>query len=468
MQSISSKFVVVREAPLPGLQTQYVSRSRARLGPLHSVRRLLLAVALPLFVACSPAAEPTIAAEPPRLGLELVARGLEMPSTITGTPDGSLYINETHSGLIRVIHRDGTLRPEPFLDFSDRIRVEGEGGLLGLAFHPDYESNGRLFVHYTRASDGAIIVSELGRAADGVSADPASERVLLTVDHPSAYHNGGQLAFGPDGNLYVGLGDGSSLGSLGDSLGNAQNPEALLGKILRIDVGGVPGADRSYAIPPDNPFAGGGGAPEVYVSGLRNPWRFSFDHATDALWIADVGEGAYEEVNRLDAGNAAGANLGWSVMEGNHCYYLLPCDTTAFVAPLSEYPRDVGCAVIGGYVYRGEAIPGLAGWYLFADYCTGALFGVPSDAKPAAGEVIEPRVLLETGTTVSTFGRGADGELYMADFFGGSIHRIVVVEAGRSAPGRWHSWSRLASPPLESRWRKIEGAMHREAAARCL
>jgi glucose/arabinose dehydrogenase len=370
---------------------------------------------------------PTTAANRPSLSIELVAGGLDWPSTITGSPDGALYVNETRSGLIRVINRDGTLREEPFLDLSDRIGVDGERGLLGLAFHPDYDANDRLFVHYTRLNDGAVIVSELKRAADGASADPASERVLLTVVHPSAYHNGGQLAFGPDGYLYVGLGDG---GSLGDSLGNAQNPQAQLGKILRIDVDGAPGADRPYAIPPDNPFAAGGGAPEVYVLGLRNPWRFSFDDANDALWIADVGEGAYEEVDRLDGGSAAGANLGWSVLEGNHCYNLLPCDATIFVPPITEYHRDVRCAVIGGYVYRGEAIPALVGWYLFADYCTGELFGVPYDVRPAVGEVIEPDVLFETGFEVSTFGRGLDGELYVADMFGGRIYRIVVAEAG--------------------------------------
>jgi glucose/arabinose dehydrogenase len=422
---------------------------------LWSVRRLLLAAGLLLFGACSLAApssngtpgsaqttlpaaspttsaisqtpEPSSAAVPPPLRLELVASGFDWPSTITGAPDGALFVNETHSGQVRVIDRNGTLRGEPLLDLSDRIRVEGERGLLGLALHPDYASNGRFFVHYTRRDDGAVVVAEFRRAADGISADPASEQVLLTVDHPSADHNGGQLAFGPDGYLYVGLGDG---GSLGDSLGNAQNPDALLGKILRIDVDAVPSADRSYAIPPGNPFADGGGAPEVYVYGVRNPWRFSFDQTTDALWVADVGEGAYEEVTRLDAGTAAGANLGWSVMEGNHCYNLLPCDTTPFITPLTEYHRTVGCAVIGGYVYRGAAIPGLIGWYLFADYCTGALFGVPSDAWSAPGQVIEPRVLLGTGLQVSTFGRSEDGELYMADLSAGTIYRIAVAQPG--------------------------------------
>lgn len=350
-----------------------------------------------------------------------------MPSTITGTPDGSLYINETHSGLVRVIQPDDMLRPEPFLDISDRIGIDGERGLLGLALHPDYKSNGRFFVHYTRASDGAIVISEFRMGSDGISADPTFERVLLTVDHPTAYHNGGQLAFGPDGYLYVGLGDG---GSLGDSLGNAQNPKALLGKVLRMDVDSAPGAGTAYAIPSDNPFAGGGGAGEVYVFGVRNPWRFSFDHVIGALWIADVGEGSYDEVTRLDTSTAGGANLGWSVTEGSRCYNLLPCDTTPFVAPLTEYSRDVGCAVIGGYVYRGDSIPDLAGWYLFADYCTGALFGVPSDAQPAAGDVIAPRVLLAGGFQVSTLGEGPDGELYLADFVGGGIYRVVSAGPG--------------------------------------
>jgi glucose/arabinose dehydrogenase len=424
-----------------------VARARApdnkRAGILRSVHRLLPALGPLLLVACSapvssltgtptpnpsPSAAPSpvgsaavSAAEPPLLSLELVGSDLEAPSTINVAPDGTLYVNETRSGLVRVISPDGTLRPEPFLDFSDRISTDGERGLLGLAFHPDYDSTGRFFVDYTRASDGAIIVSELRRGEESVSADAASERVLLAVDHPSDIHNGGQLAFGPDGYLYVGLGDG---GSHGDSLGNAQNPQTMLGSILRIDVDGESVAGKGYTIPPDNTFVDGGGAPEVYVFGVRNPWRFSFDPATDALWIADVGEGAFDEVDRLDPRAAAGANLGWSVVEGIHCFNGLPCDPGAFVAPLTGYGRDLGCAVIGGYVFRGEAIPGLAGWYLFADYCTGAVFGVPSDAQPAAGEVIQPRVLLETGLPVSTFGRGPDGALYLADFRG-SIYRII-------------------------------------------
>ena len=216
--------------------------------------------------------------EPVPLHLQLVAAGLEFPSAIVGGPDGTFYVTESRSGLIRVIEADGSVRSEPFLDLSDRVLTGGERGLLGLALHPDYESNGRLFVHYTRAPDGAVIVSEFARAGDRDSAELGSEQMLLTVDHPSDSHNGGQLEFGPDGYLYIGLGDGADT-----ALGHGQNARTLLGKVLRIDVDGEPSDGRAYVIPEDNPFVAGGGAAEVYLLGLRNPWRFSFDDATDAL-----------------------------------------------------------------------------------------------------------------------------------------------------------------------------------------
>ena len=207
--------------------------------------------------------------------------------------------------------------------------------------------------------------------------DPTTERVLLRVDQPFSNHNGGQLAFGPDGFLYIGLGDG---GSGGDPQGNGQNPNSLLGKILRIDVEGDP-----YAIPPDNPFADGGGAAEALLIGLRNPWRFSFDRDTGLLWIGDPGQNAAEEIDRVDPIADAGANLGWNVMEASQCFAQPNCVTGGLTLPIAEYGRDLGCAVTGGYVYRGEAIPDLRGWYLFSDYCSGILFGVPSDAEGVIG-----------------------------------------------------------------------------------
>ena len=240
---------------------------------------------------------------------------------------------------------------------------------------------------------------------------------MLRLAQPYANHNGGQLAFGPDGLLYMGLGDG---GSQGDPNGNGQNPHTLLGKVLRLDVE-VDG--ESYAIPGENPFADGqAGAPEVFLVGLRNPWRFSFDRETGLLWIADVGQSAYEEVDRIDPAADAGANLGWNTMEASHCWEVTDCATDGLTLPVAEYGHDLGCSITGGYVYRGEAIPDLRGWYLFSDYCSGTLFGIPSDSEGS----IAPRVLLETGARVSTFGEDADGELYLADVEAGTVYRVVA------------------------------------------
>jgi glucose/arabinose dehydrogenase len=303
------------------------------------------------------------------------------------------------------------------LDITDRVLGDGEQGLLGLAVHPDWAGDGlRAYVHYTdRAGDTVLSEFLVTDFALPHRLDSATERVLLRVDQPYANHNGGQLAFGPDGYLYLGLGGG---GAGGDPHGHGQNPATLLGSILRLDVGGD--ADDGYGIPGDNPFAGGdGGAPEVYLYGLRNPWRFSFDRETGLLWVADVGQNAFEEVNRVDPVADAGANLGWNRMEASHCY-LAGCSGEGLLLPVAEYGRDAGCSVTGGFVYRGEAIEALRGWYLFSDYCSGRIFGIPSDATG----VIAPRILLDTGLSVSSFGQGADGELYVADIGGGGIYRI--------------------------------------------
>ena len=365
-----------------------------------------------------------IADDPPALALEAVAGGLADPIGIATGPDGWLLVQEQNGRVIAVELASGATSVA--LDLTDRVLGGGERGLLGLALHPDWPDDGRAFVHYSDRN-GDTVLSEFPSAdANGAPPrlDAGSERVLMTVDQPFSNHNGGQLAFGPDGHLWFGLGDG---GSGGDPMGNGQNPNALLGKILRLDVS-APGGDAGYGVPDDNPFVDGGGAPEAYLVGLRNPWRFSFDRATDELWIADVGQNAYEEIDRLDPVADAGANLGWNHMEASHCY-LSGCSMDGLVQPVAEYGRDLGCSVTGGHVYRGAAINGLTGWYLFSDFCSGLLFGVRSDAPiPAAGEAAQsPRILLETGANVTSFGEDADGELYLVDVGSGTLYRIVAA-----------------------------------------
>jgi glucose/arabinose dehydrogenase len=294
--------------------------------------------------------------------------------------------------------------------------------LLGLAFHPDFAANRRLFVHYSRAGDGATVVSELRASADLQTADPSSERVLLTVAQPFANHNGGQLAFGPDGYLYIGLGDG---GGAGDSLGNAQNRNVLLGKILRIDVDAPAQGQRAYALPADNPFGPegtdpGGGLPEIWAIGLRNPWRFSFDPAVGDLFIGDVGQGGWEEIDRHQVNSSGGQNYVWNAMEGRHCYQD-GCGQQGYVMPIAEYGHDLGCSVTGGYVYRGATQPTLQGVYVFADYCSGVVFTLQADLRTDV-----PKRVLDSGLNVSAFGTDEEGGLYLADIAGGGIYRVLV------------------------------------------
>ncbi len=360
-----------------------------------------------------------VAGDPPPVALEPLADGLASPISITDAPGGWLLVNEQAGRVVAL--QPGTGERTTVVDLGDRIRSGGEQGLLGLVLHPGWPEVGRAFVHYT-ATDGSAVLAELAGTQDGAAApilDAASERVLLNIPDPYANHNGGQLEFGPDGYLWVGLGDG---GAGGDPLGHGQDVDTLLGSILRLDVS-TPG---SYAIPPDNPYASGGGAPEIYLSGLRNPWRFSFDTDTDALWIADVGQNGFEEIDRLDPVADAGANLGWNVMEGAHCFADPGCSPDGLVLPLAEYGRDLGFSVTGGYVVRGGSVPGLAGWYVFADY-GGNVFGIPADAAaPTDGTALAPRVLIGTDLSISAFGLGEDGELYVADYIGGVLYRIVA------------------------------------------
>lgn len=349
--------------------------------------------------------------------LAQVAGGLQEPVFLTHAGDGSgrLFIVE-QPGVIRIL-QDGALSPEPFLDITERVNDRSnEQGLLGLAFHPQYAANGWFFVNYTDAG-GDTVIARFQVSSDPDRADPASETVLLTVDQPYPNHNGGDLAFGPDGYLYIGLGDG---GSANDPQDNAQNLESLLGKLLRIDVN-APGA--TYAIPPDNPFAGRPDArPEIWAWGLRNPWRFSFDRATGDLYIADVGQGQIEEVNFQPAGSPGGENYGWRPLEGTRLTGLDRAAPAGAAPPVTEYTHaEGGCSVTGGYVYRGQALPALHGAYFFADYCTGIVWSL---ARDAAGQW-QRQVFDETGFQVSSFGEDAAGELYLLGHRDGGVYQLV-------------------------------------------
>lgn len=341
----------------------------------------------------------------------VVTGGLEKPLFLTHAGDGSdrLYVLE-QPGRIRLLE-NGILSTAPFLDLTDRVLMDDtERGLLGLAFHPDYRRNGRLFVNYTRRPDGATVVAEYrrGRSPEMASRD---EQVLLVILQPESNHNGGMIAFGPDGYLYIGMGDG---GAWGDPGNRAQNLDELLGKILRIDVD----YGNAYAIPADNPYAKEGGRPEIYALGMRNPWRFSFDRESGGLWVADVGQKKWEEVDLV----TRGGNYGWRVMEGAHCYNpAVACPTEGLALPVTEYGHEGGrCSIIGGYVYRGRAIRALRGTYVYGDFCSGEVFAF----RPSSEGGAAPVVLLKTGFRISSFGEDGTGELYVVDLSGG-IHRLV-------------------------------------------
>ena len=351
------------------------------------------------------------------VALQQVASGLRFPLYLTAPPgDARLFIVEK-GGAIRVV-TNGALLPTPFLDLSGKISGGAEQGLLGLAFDPAYATNGRFIVHYTDVSGNTTVSSYHVSAGDPDQADPTSEGVLLTVEQPFSNHNGGQILFGPDGMLYIGLGDG---GSEGDPGGRGQSLADLLGDVLRLDVGSGTG----YTVPPDNPFVGQAGArPEVWSYGLRNPWRFSFDAATGDLYIADVGQDAWEEVDVVTAAGGAGrgANFGWNVMEGRHCFSGSTCDTSRFTLPVLEYSHASGCSISGGYVYRGAAIPALQGHYFYADYCSGWVRSFRLQDGQAVDQAQWPT--LAPGGQVPSFGQDAAGELYVMNA-GGQVFRIV-------------------------------------------
>jgi glucose/arabinose dehydrogenase len=346
-----------------------------------------------------------------------VVSGLSNPVDFQAPNDGSgRFFVVQQPGSIHII-LNGALLPAPFLDISSKVDFGGEKGMLGLAFHPQFPQNHLFYVHYDRLSGTqmqSVIAEYQVSASNSNQADPASERILLTVNQPFPNHKGGQIAFGPDGFLYIGFGDG---GSGGDPLGNGQSLQTLLGKMLRIDVDHMsPGLQ--YAIPPTNPFAGGGGLPEIWAYGLRNPFRFSFERGTGRLFCGDVGQDKYEEIDILQSGG----NFGWNVMEGMHCYNpATGCNMSGLILPIAEYDHTEGDAVIGGYVYKGSAIPSLDGAYIFSDNGSGTIWEL---VEGPAGQWTRTK-LLASGRAISSLGQDVAGEIYLVDY-SGSILKLAA------------------------------------------
>lgn len=382
-------------------------------------RRDLLRVLLPIaFLALSGCSDDTQTPPPGELdlGLETIATGFSFPLLATAPAgDARLFVVEK-GGAIRIV-KGGTVLPTPFLDVTPLVSNGNEQGLLGLAFDPQYGTNGRFFISYTnRAGDNVLASYQV--SADADRADAASAVIRLTVPQPYDNHNGGHVAFGPDGFLYMGIGDG---GSGGDPDDHGQDRNDLLGSLLRLDVSGATG----YTVPPGNPLVGTAGARgELWDWGLRNPWRFSFDRANGDLYIGDVGQGEREEINVSPAGSGGGRglNYGWSIMEGLRCYDASTCDMTGLTLPVLDYTHSDGCSVTGGFVYRGSAIPDLAGTYFYSDFCSGWVrsFRYAGGAATEAGswEALAP------GGGIPSFGEDSAGELYVLTASGG-VYRIV-------------------------------------------
>ena len=342
------------------------------------------------------------------------------PLFLTFPPDGSNRVAVvSQDGVIVIFRNDpGVASVSTFLDIRDRVNRGGnEEGLLGLAFHPRYATNGFFFVYYSARSPRRSVLSRFSVTGDSNAADPSSESVLLEIEEPFSNHNGGMLAFGPDGMLYVAVGDG---GGRADPQGNGQNLATLLGSILRIDVD-ASGPAPGYGIPPDNPFAGPGtpqGARgEIWAYGLRNPWRFSFDRANGQLWAGDVGQNRREEIDLV----RRGGNYGWNVMEGNRCFSPSSgCNQQGLELPVIDYDHGLGCSVTGGYVYRGSRVPALVGAYVYADFCSGRIWAL----RHQGGQVVAQREIAGTRLSISSFGEDASGELYVLAF-DGQVYRIV-------------------------------------------
>ncbi len=357
-----------------------------------------------------------VALEPqPVMAIQLapIVGGFERPTFLTHAGDERLFVSE-QVGRISIIE-NGQVLPTLFLDIQDRVGSEAlEQGLLSFVFDPDYTLNGSFYVNYTDLSGNTIISRFQVNPNDPNTADALSEQRIMFLSQPFGNHNGGQIHFGPDGYLYIGMGDG---GSGGDPQNQGQNPATLLGALLRIDVNGT----ESYTVPSDNPFVNDPTqADEIWAYGLRNPWRFSFDHQTGDLYLSDVGQRIWEEINFQPANSRGGENYGWNILEGNHCYDSETCDPTGTVLPVAEYSHDSGCSITGGYVYRGNQFPALTANYFFADYCTGIVWSL---FRQTDGSWLQ-NVVLESGHTVSSFGEDSSGELYLLDHASGDVVQI--------------------------------------------
>ena len=378
----------------------------------HAVSSIAIAAVLgglALTMSCDDSSAP-----PPPSQIELlpVASGLAFPLFLTAPADDDRLFIVEKGGRIRIVE-DGELVGTPFLNVASLVSTGDEQGLLGLAFHPDYATNGFFYVNYTNTA-GDIRVVRYTVSTDPNVADAGSAKQILAVDRPASNHNGGMISFGPDEMLYIAMGDG---GGGGDPQGDGQNRATLLGDLLRIDVD----AGDPYAIPPDNPYATHATfRHEIWASGLRNPWRFSFDRNGSTLYIADVGQGTTEEVNAVPA-NQAGVNYGWDIMEGSDCFSASTCDQTGLTLPVAEYANDPEtCAVTGGYVYRGSGIPGLAGHYFYSDFCAGWL----RSFRLAGGVALDHRQWsIGSIGSVPSFGEDAAGELYILSA-GGTVYRL--------------------------------------------
>ncbi len=365
---------------------------------------------------------PSLPTFPPSITLEPAFTRFQAPVYVTHAGEDSsgasrLFVVEKEGRIYLV--ENSVVQPTPFLDITDRVGSEGsEQGLLSVAFPSDFTASGLFYVDYTDLRGDTVVARYRLLAGDARQADPSTEHKILQIEQPAANHNGGQLQFGPDGYLYIGMGDG---GRAGDPWGNAQNADVLLGKLLRVGVTGT----ETYTVPGDNPFLGRPDArPEIWALGVRNPWRFAFDRATGDLYIADVGQNQYEEVDFQPAASLGGENYGWDLMEANHCFEPpAGCDTSRLVLPVAEYDHAQGCSITGGYVYRGTQYPQMVGVYFFGDFCSGNIWGLRQESS---GEW-RMALLLNSGVSISSFGEDAAGEIYVVGYRDGIIYHLIAA-----------------------------------------